>query len=172
MRARIAVVALVAIAFALTAGSAGAASPNGNQLLGSGTVTEFVGGGPADWTITFDIHARGNGQSSAVSITQGAGGPTSTFSGSVCDGTYTDPHLGGTDLFAIGPVISGNEIYGTPYEAYVVHEGGPLGADRSWSVPASLPDLASAQAYCSTITSITPAFSVDAASSLVFKNWG
>jgi hypothetical protein len=160
---------LVVAASALVAIQAAAAGPNGNQLLASGTVTENLGGAPADWTISFDIHTRGNGQSSLVSITQGTGGPTSTFSGSVCNGSYTDPILGGTDVYSVGPVISGNQIYGTPYEAFVVHEGGPLGADRSWSIPVALPDLASAQAYCAVITGVTPAFAVVAASDLVFK---
>jgi hypothetical protein len=50
-----------------------------------------------------------------------------------------------------------------------VHEGGPLGVDRSWSVPANLPDLASAQAFCGLISSVTPAAAVVSASDLVFK---
>jgi hypothetical protein len=104
-----------------------------------------------------------------VSVTTGTGGPTSTFDGSVCSGTYTDPVLGGTDVYVVGKVISGIELYGTPYEAYVVHEGGPLGADYSWSVPASLPDVNSAQSFCGSVSSVTPAFGVDSATDLLFK---
>ncbi|MDQ4501374.1 hypothetical protein [Sinomonas sp. ASV322] len=146
-----------------------AANAAGSNSIASGTVRENLGSPAADWTVTFDIvHGLGQGHHSLVSITQGSGGPTSTFAGTVCSGTYTDPVLGGTDVYAIGPVVSGNEIYGTPYEAYVVHEGGSLGADYSWSIPQSLPDLASAQSFCTTITSITPAFQVDSSSNLVF----
>ena len=161
---------LVLIAASAVVVQAAAADTRGNQLLASGTVTESLGGPAVNWTILFSIHARGNGLSTVVSITQGLGGPTSTFDGSACSGSYTDPVLGGTDVYAVGRVVSGNQIYGTPYEAFIVHEGGPLGADRSWSVPVSLPDLASAQAFCDNqVTGITPAFALVSASDLVFK---
>jgi hypothetical protein len=156
------VVAVLVLAGALIPVQSAAAS--GNPLLASGTVTETTG-----WTTSFDIHAKGSRQSSLVSITQGIGGPTSTFSGSVCNGTYTDPTLGGPDVYSVGPVVSGNEIYGTLYEAFIVHKGGPLGADYAWSVPANLPTRASAQAFCRTVSTITPAFAVDAATDLVFN---
>ena len=138
-------------------------------MLASGTVTENLGSPAANWTIAFSIHARGDGLSTLVSITQGSAGPTSTFDGSACNGSYTDPLLGGTDVYAVGRVVSGNEIYGTPYEAFIVHQGGPLGADRSWSVPVALPDLASAQAFCNQISTITPAFGLVSTSDLLFK---
>lgn len=141
---------------------------HGNRTIAHGTVTEDLGSPAADWTITFNIHARGNGNSSQVSIMQGANGPVSTFSGSVCSGSYTDPTLGGTTYYAVGPVLEGNQIYGTPYEAYVVHKGGPLGADRSWSVPVSLPTRDDAVTYCGTISTVTPAFGVVAPTSVVF----
>ena len=163
-------VALLALAAScVVVVQATAAGSNGNQLLASGIVTENLGSPANDWTISFRIHARGNGLSSLVSITQGSNGPTSTFDGSVCSGSYTDPNLGGTDVYVVGQVVSGNQIYGSPYQVFVVHEGGPLGADRSWSVPANLPDLASAQAYCGSISSITPAFALNGASDLLFK---
>lgn len=161
--------AAASAAVALVPAQAASATPKGNQLLASGTVSENLGGPPSDWTITFDIHARSNGQSSLVSITQGSGGPTSTFNATTCTGSYTDPTFGGTDVYAVGPVVSGNEIYGFPYEVYVVHEGGQFGADASWSVPAGLPDLASAQAFCGGISGITPAFGVDGGTDVVFK---
>ena len=141
-------------------------------MLASGIVTENLGSPASDWTISFAIHARGNGLSSLVSITQGSRrGPTSTFDGSVCSGSYTDPILGGTDVYVVGQVVSGNQIYGSPYQVFVVHKGGPLGADRSWSVPAILPNLASAQAYCDgpIFESVTPAFALNGASDILFK---
>jgi len=72
-------------------------------------------------------------------------------------------------VYVVGKVLSGPQLYGSPYQVYVVHEGGPLGADRSWSVPVVLPDLASAQSYCASFPAITPAFQVDAASNVLFK---
>jgi hypothetical protein len=102
-------------------------------------------------------------------VTPGAGAPTTTFDGSVCSGPYTDPILGGTDVYAVGAVLSGPQIFGDPYQVYVVHEGGPLGADVSWVVPANLTDLASAQALCASFPAITPAFVVDGAKNVLFK---
>ena len=139
--AAVTALSLPAQAVAAPGGGGGGGS---NALLASGTVVEDLGGGGRDWTISFDIHKKSAGNSSLVSITQGTGGSTSTFSATVCTGSYTDPVRGGTTVYAVGPVISGNLIYGSPYEAFIVHKGGPLGADYSWSVPANLPNLAAA----------------------------
>ena len=140
-------------------------------MLASGTVTENLGSPAANWTIAFSIHARGDGLSTLVSITQGSAGPTSTFDGSACNGSYTDPLLGGTDVYAVGRVVSGNGpdlrnalrgIHRAP--------GRPATAlSRSWSVPVALPDLASAQAFCNQISTITPAFGLASTSDLLFK---
>lgn len=105
-------------------------------------------------------------------MTPGAGAPTTSFDGSVCSGSYTDPFLGGTDVYVIGAVSSGPALPlndSGPYYAYVVYEGGPLGADYSQIEPVQLTTLAAAQAYCTTITTATPAFGIVAASELLFK---
>ena len=164
--AAVTALSLPAQAVAAPGGGGGGGS---NALLASGTVVEDLGGGGRDWTISFDIHKKSAGNSSLVSITQGTGGPTSTFSATVCTGSYTDSGLGGTTVYAVGPVISGNLIYGSPYEAFIVHKGGPLGADYSWSVPANLPNLAAAQTFCESISAVSPAFEVIAAEDVVFK---
>ena len=157
---------LLVLAFATTAVAVQAATAaSGNQLLAKGTVTESVS--PSDWTISFNIHARGDGLSSEVDVTPGTGAPTTSLDGSVYSGSYTDPS-GGTDVYVIGAVFSGPVLFGA-YQAYVVHEGGPYGADRSWVLPTVLPDLASAQALCGTISSISPIFAVDGSKNVLFK---
>jgi hypothetical protein len=144
----------------------------GNQLLAKGTVTENAGTfNKGDWTISFNIHARGDGQSSQVDVTPAVGAPTASgpysFDGSVCAGSYVDPTFGGTDVFVIGELISGTGLDGVDYQLFVIHEGGPLGADRS--ALGAFPNLAVAQGFCTTVTHASPFFPIVAATGLLFK---
>jgi hypothetical protein len=148
--------------------AAGAAT--GSQLLSSGTAVEPVDALPADnWTISFHIYSGASGKkSSQFSVMPGSNASTSTFAGSVCAGSYTDSRLGGTDVYAVGPVTSANNTIGTPYEAYVVHKGGSLGADFS-QVIGGMTNRASAQAFCRSITSVTPGFALTTGTNVVFN---
>jgi hypothetical protein len=114
---------------------AAATASQGNRLLAKGTVSEVVPGG--DWQVQFAIHARGNGQSSFVTVQNPAqtfGFQSFSFDGTLCAGTYTDPTLGGTTVYVVGAQTSYTGAGGRnlPYYGFKVHEGGPLGADSAW----------------------------------------
>lgn len=160
---RLLVLPVACVAALLVAVGAGAA--NGNQVLASGNVSEVVAGG--DWSIQFQIHARGNGQSSLVS----AQAPAYSFSfdGSSCSGSYTDPYFGGTDVFTVGKRLgyTGANGYDYPYYAYVIHEGGPLGANGSEIF--AMRDASYLSLVCASPGSwLIPQFGLDAAS-VLFK---
>ena len=118
---------------------------NGNQLLARGTVTEQVPGG--NWNIEFGIHARGNGNSSSITVRNP--NETFTFRGSLCAGTYTDPNFGGTTVFVVGPQTSytGNGASNRPYYGFKVHKVAPNSADFAW-VNINITSLSQAQSVC------------------------
>lgn len=156
---------VLATSIALIPAATATAKPAGNYVIGYGTVTEVEVG----WTITFDIHAKNNGQSTQVSVTTETDA-TTVFTGTTCSGTYSDP-VDGTYVYAVGPIISGPQIFeGETYAAYIVHVGGPYGADRSRVVPGHGSSLASARAFCDSISSERLAFRLGAPSNAVFPH--
>jgi hypothetical protein len=160
-RARLGPVAVLATGLLALALAAGAAA-GGNELLAKGTVN--LGYSPTNRTVSFKIHARGDGQSSEVDVTIGSS--SYSYDGSTCAGSYTDPIKGGTDVYVIGALMSGP--VGAPgYVEFDVHEGGPLGADFGlvdfWS------SLHQAQLVCGLISTGSPLVPVIAASGLLFK---
>jgi hypothetical protein len=143
------------------------AAAGGNELLAKGNVTYHVGGALSlDATVSFHIHARGNGESSGFEFSNTLDPSVRSYDSSVCVGSYTDPIKGGTDLYFVGARISGpaNPIY----SGFIIHEGGPLGADYAADVLAS-GSLAGAQQLCSRIERLSPSNAVTATSDLLFK---
>ena len=118
-----------------------ASAADGPRLLAAGAVVEGVSGG--NWHVQFAISSR----RSVVAVQN----PIETFSfiGSLCDGTYTDPVLGGTTVYAVGrqTAYRGSGADNKPYHAFKVHEGGAHGADYSW-VNVGLTSLSAAQSAC------------------------
>jgi hypothetical protein len=117
----------------------------GDQSLARGTVSEIVPGG--DWHISFDIHTRDRGWNSGVTVRT----PTEAFSftGTLCTGTYHDPH-GGTSVYLVGPRTwyrgpggQDNE----PFYGFKVHQGGSGNADSSW-VDVGLSSSSAAHSAC------------------------
>jgi hypothetical protein len=142
---------------------------NGNQLLGKGNVTYHVAAPGYDVNVSFDIHARGNGKSSEFEFSTTLPTALRSYDGSVCAGSYTDSIKGGTDFYFVGALISGPPGSST-YAGFVIHEGGPLGADYAADVLATN-SLATAQATCSFLPGggFSPINPVTATSGVLFK---
>ena len=150
----VALLAVVAVPFAAGAG----------PLLASGTVSEKVPPG-SNWTITFTINTKGSLQS-PISVT--APNETFQFTPTSCSGSFTDPKLGGTTVYGVGPVVpgsySGSSSFKVSYYGYAIHKG-PGGADFSdvwglgsyWFIYCALPTLMA-----------SPPNAVDAGSSVTF----
>ena len=134
-----------------------------SQPLAAGAVVEGVSGG--NWDVQFAIASQG----SVVAVED----PVEAFSftGSLCDGTYTDPVLGGTTVYTVGQQTSykGSGADNEPYYAFKVHEGGAHGADYSW-VNVGLTSLSAAQSACASpaATLSNSYFPVVAGSALFF----
>ena len=155
----VALLAVVAVPFAA-----------GANPLASGTVNEKVPPG-TDWTITgtnaqpFVINSKGSPQS-PISVT--APGETFQFTPTSCSGSFTDPKLGGTTVYGVGPVVpgsySGSSSFKVSYYGYAIHKG-PGGADFSdvwglgsyWFIYCAIPTLMA-----------SPPYAVDAGSSVTF----
>ena len=151
----VALLAVVAVPFAAGAG----------PLLASGTVSEKVPPG-ANWTITFAISTKGSPQS-AISVT--APNETFQFMPTSCSGSFTDPKLGGTTVYGVGPVVpgsySGSSSFKVSYYGYAIHKGPGGTADFSdvwglgsyWFIYCAIPTLMA-----------SPPYAVDPSSSVTF----
>jgi len=152
----------IAGAFALLA-VVGVPLAVGAAPLAAGTVYEKVPPG-ADWKITFAINAHGSSQS-PISVV--APSESFSFTPSSCSGSFTDPKLGGTTVYGVGPVTPGSYVgsssFKVSYYGYSIHEGSG-GADFSdvwglgpyWFIYCAIPSL------------MSPPFAVDTGSTVTF----
>jgi hypothetical protein len=148
----VALLAIVGVPFAV-----------GADPLAAGTVYEKVPPG-ADWKIVFAINSHGSSQS-AISVV--APGESFSFTPSSCSGTFTDPKLGGTTVYGVGPVTPGSYVgsssFKVSYYGYSIHKGAG-GADFSdvwglgpyWFIYCAIPSL------------MSPPYAVDAGSTVTF----
>jgi hypothetical protein len=136
----------------------------GADPLAQGTVSEKVPPG-GNWLIqNFTINSHGNSQT-PISVV--APNEKFQFTPSSCSGSFTDPKLGGTTVYGVGPVVpgsySGSSSFKVSYYGYSVHKGGPAGADFSdvwglgpyWAIYCAIPSL------------MSPPFAVDTSGSSV-----
>jgi hypothetical protein len=121
----------------------------GADPLAKGTIYEKVPPG-GDWQITFVINSHGNTQTPIQVV---APNESFSFIPSSCSGSFTDPKLGGTTVYGVGPVVSytGSSSFKVSYYGYSIHEVAPGVADYSdvwglgpyWSIYCLIPRLMS-----------------------------
>jgi hypothetical protein len=141
----------------------GVPSAFGVNPLAAGTVYEKVPPG-TDWKITFAINTHGSGQSPIAVV---APSESFSFTPSSCSGSFTDPKLGGTTVYGVGPVTPGSYVgssaFKVSYYGYSIHKG-PGGADFSdvwglgpyWFI------------YCAIPTLMSPPYAIDTGSTVTF----
>jgi hypothetical protein len=123
----------------------------GANPLASGTIYEKVPPG-GDWKITFVINSHGSPQTPIQVV---APSESFSFTPSSCSGSFTDPKLGGTTVYGVGPVVpnsyTGSNSFKVSYYGYSIHEVSPGVADFSdvwglgpyWSIYCLIPSLMS-----------------------------